>query len=169
MLSMAERIPPGVLRYKPYDFIELEPLFYLIRQHRFRFKADNIATRTATAKDELGRAIPEISIICNFFSGLENRRPQGNRHSRQYALNLNMHLRNIRDISPLYVVMRRSAHGAAGAGQLIQFVEADDGVQPLLKSANSHLPGLPPTNAIYGDPPLVQKVGPANILPGRRR
>lgn len=167
---MAERIPPGVVNYRPYDFMELEPLICLNRRvWRYYFTADNVATRKATAKDEFGKPIPEISIIWNFFSGFEHHRATDTPNTSHTVPMLNLHLKDIRDISPLYVVMQMGRNGPARAGRLIQFVETDTGIQPLLKSEISRAYGLPPTEAIYADPLLVQKVGPANTRPGRRR
>lgn len=158
---MAERIPPGVVNYRPYDFMELEPLI-LIKQRipRYYFVADNAATRIATAKDELGELIPEIDIIRSFFLDPK--------YTGTAAL-LNRHIADIRDVSPLYVAMQLNHNGAARAGRLVGFTNTDTGVQPILKTQLSVNLGLPPIGASYAEHVLIQKTGPANIRPGRRR
>jgi len=166
---MAERIPLGVSTYKPLSFESLDRLIYLDRQRRFVFKDENTHSRSARAMDERNRPLPEIELIMNFFTDL--RRNASQKHKEPYAQTdeLNQLINSLSDISPLYAVLRNKYNGKFGAGKVSFFALTDMGVRPILMARDGRSIGLQPENALYADPILIQKVGPANLYAGHRR
>lgn len=155
-----ERTPPGIIIHKPLQFDELEPLLYYHSQKRFRLRSDNTAMRPARPQDERNKPIPEITMITDFFASLTTA-SRGRGYTTRCE-DLNVHVSNLRGISPLYVAMQ-SVSGRLGVGRLEMFVNTDTGIQPLLSSQSSRRLGLPALEARFADPVLMQRVGPANL------
>lgn len=155
-----ERTPPGVIIYKPFRFDELEPLLYHRTQKSFRLRRDNTVMRPARPQDERNKPIPEITMIADFFASLTTA-SRGRGYTTRCE-DLNVHVSNLRGISPLYVAMQ-SVSVRLGVGKLEMFVNTDTGIQPLLSSQASTRLGLPTIDAQFADPVLMQRVGPANL------